>query len=112
MTGEGSGAGGSSVRPRFKGEMGVCSLALLGIVICGMGALVVDEASEASNGCEFGVVEFCVVSLWSAGLVAAVTNADFIVCFADEQLPNPVATNHLTRQQAHQNQTCIDIMNW
>ena len=38
-----------------------------------------------------------------------VTNADFVGHVADEQLPNPVATNHPTGQQAHQCQTCIVI---
>ena len=41
----------------------------------------------------------------------AATNVDFVVHVADEQLPNPIATNHPTLQQAHQHQPCIDIMN-
>ena len=104
VTGEGSGAGGSGIITGFKGAMEGCSTVLLGAVVLGTVSSVADRGSEAANGCEFGVV-----SLWSTGLGVAATNADFIVHAADEQLPNAVATNHPTGQQAHQNQTCIEL---
>ena len=56
-TGEGSGAGGGSVGPRFKGARRGCLMVSLGIVMLGMGSSGADGGSEVANDCEFGVVE-------------------------------------------------------
>ena len=39
-------------------------MVMLGIVTLGVGSSGAHGGSEAANGCEFGVVEYGVVSLW------------------------------------------------